>query len=386
LLVPLCRGDDRPVKWQPSSAGSRPTPERVTGSYDVVVVGGRVAGALTAVLFARNGLQVVLVDRAEFPSPTLSTHFFRGDGMIRVLALAGVLRSVHGLGAPRLTCEYSYSDGSADATVGPPQDPGDAGYCLSVRREPLDATVLEAARRAGVEVRTATAAARLARVGDRVIGVELADGSVLVADLVVGADGRRSMVARDVEASYTECHPGRRALFYRYVSGFAAPGGGTPDGPEFSQLGDELAYVFPSDAGLTCIAISINLEEYEGFRHDARARFDALLRRHHGLWDRYAASRREGRLFGCGPEPDYVRRCAGPGWALVGDAGLHQDPWTGAGMDSAASTAALLVEARDGSAGSDDWMETFHQRRDEKLLDGFHETVRGAADLSAIAG
>ena len=55
-------------------------------------------------------------------------------------------------------------------------------------------------------------------------------------------------------------------------------------------------------------------------------------------------------------------------------------------MDSAASTAALLVEARDGSAGSDDWMETFHQRRDEKLLDVFHETVSGAADLSAIAG
>jgi menaquinone-9 beta-reductase len=375
--VPVQRNDDRPVA---------PTRGGVTGSYDVVVVGGRVAGALTAVLFARNGLRVALVDRTEFPSSTLSTHFFRGDGLIRVLELAGLLRAVEDLGAPRLTCEYSYSDGFSDATVGPPQDPGDAGYCLSVRRKPLDATLLDAARHIGVDVRTATAVTGVAHVDDRVVGVQLTDGSALVADLVVGADGRRSMVARDVAAPYTECHVGRRALYYRYVRGFAAPRGGTPDGPEFSQLGDELAYVFPSDAGLTCIAISINLTEYEGFRHDSQARFDALLRRHHGLWDRYAASRPEGRLLGCGPQPDYVRRCAGPGWALVGDAGLHQDPWTGYGMDCAATTAALLVQAHGEAAGSEVWTETFQRRRDEQLLDGFHETVSGAADLSAIAG
>ena len=170
------------------------------------------------------------------------------------------------------------------------------------------------------------------------------------------------------------------------MSGFAAPGGGTPDGPEFSQLGDELAYVFPSDAGLTCIAISINLRS---------TRVSATM---HGLVSTPCcdgttacgiAMRRAVRRGGCsGAGPNRttyvaVRDRAG---RSVGDAGLHQDPWTGAGMDSAASTAALLVEARDGSAGSDDWMETFHQRRDEKLLDGFHETVSGAADLSAIAG
>jgi flavin-dependent dehydrogenase len=367
----LRRDDDRPVP---------------ANTFDVVVVGGRVAGALTAALFARSGLQVAVVDRAEFPSSTLSTHFFRGNGLVRVLELAGLLGSVEALGAPRLTCEYNYDDGSADVTVGPPQDPGAAGYCLSVRRGPLDATLLEGARRNGVDVRTSTPVTRLAHDDGRVVGVFLADGSRLGADLVVGADGRRSLVAREVAAPDRERHAGSRALYYRYVRGFGTPSGGPPDGPEFSQLGDELAYVFPSDAGLTCIAISVNLSEYERLRHDAGPRFDALLRRHLGLWDRYAASRPEGRLYGCGPEPDYARRAAGPGWALVGDAGLHQDPWTGAGMDCAATTAALLVDAHGEAAGTDTWMETFDRRRDDELLEGFHETVRGAADLAAIVG
>ena len=356
------------------------------GTYDVVVVGGRVAGALAATLFARNGLRVAVVDRAEFPSSTLSTHFFRGNGLIRVLERADLLHDVEALGAPRLTCEYIYEDGSPDVSVGPPQDPGVAGYCLSVRRGPLDVTLLEGARRNGADVCTSTPVTQLAHDGDRVVGVVLADGSRLGADLVVGADGRRSLVAREVGAQDVEWHAGRRALYYRYVRDFGTPGGGgPPDGPEFSQLGDELAYVFPSDDGLTCIAISVNLVEYERLRHDARPRFDALLRRHQGLWDRYAASRPEGRLYGCGPEPDYVRRSSGPGWALVGDAGLHQDPWTGAGMDCAATTADLLVDAHGDAAGSDSWMATFDRRRNDALLHVFHETVRGAADLSAIA-
>jgi 2-polyprenyl-6-methoxyphenol hydroxylase-like FAD-dependent oxidoreductase len=127
------------------------------------------------------------------------------------------------------------------------------------------------------------------------VGVLLSDGTALGATLVVGADGRRSLVAREGAAVDRERHPGKRALYYRYVRDFTAPGGGLPDGPEFSLLGDELAYVFPSDGGLTCVAISVNLDEYERMRHDARNRFDALLRRHHRLWDRYAASHHHAR-------------------------------------------------------------------------------------------
>ena len=137
------------------------------------------------------------------------------------------------------------------------------------------------------------------------------------------------------------------------------PSGAAPDGPEFSGLGDELAYVFPSDAGLSCVAISVNLDEYERLRHDVQRGSADCSQRHHGLWDRYAASRPQGRVLGSGPMPDYVRQAAGEGWALVGDAGMHQDPWTGLGMDSAAIAAEALVDTYVARADSTSWADAY---------------------------
>ena len=357
----------------------------VRDSYDVVVVGGRVAGSITATLLARSGAQVLVVDRARFPSSTLSTHFFRGGRLIRVLDEAGLLAEVEALGAPRLTTQYSYENGAAEGVQEPPQDPGVAGYCMSVRREVLDATLLDGAGRAGAHVLTSSAARGLIRSNGRVEGVELAGGASVRAGLVVGADGRRSMIASEVSAQDRERHSGKRALYYRYVRDFPGPDGGPPDGPEFSLLGDEVAYVFPSDDGVTCLAVSVNLDEYERLRHDLRNRFDALLVRHRGLWDRYERSQPVGRLLGSGPQPDYVLQAAGPGWALVGDAGMHQDPWSGQGMDCAGVSAALLAESFLEAGGSDRWMERYERRRDERMLEIFHQTVHGAADLAALS-
>jgi flavin-dependent dehydrogenase len=192
------------------------------------------------------------------------------------------------------------------------------------------------------------------------------------------------MVAQATGAADRERRPGVRALYYQYVGDMPGPSGGAPDGPEFSALGDELAYVFPSDAGLTCVAISVNLDEYERLRRDVRAGFPRLLERHRGLWDRYAASRPQGQVLGSGPMPDYVRQAAGPGWALVGDAGMHQDPWSGLGMDSAGVAAKTLVDTYVEHGDSPGWSDVYERRRDEQLLDGFHQTVAGAADLSAL--
>jgi flavin-dependent dehydrogenase len=353
--------------------------------YDVVVVGGRIAGALTAALFAQRALRVLVVDRARLPASTLSTHFFRGGWLVRVIGLAGALPDVEALGAPHLVCEYNYDGGTEVAEVGPPQDPGDVGWCWSVRRLPLDQALLGAALRAGADVVTATTVVALTRQAGRVVGVVLADGSTVTARLVVGADGRRSTIAQLVEAEDIERSIGKRALYYRYVRGFPGVHDGEPDGPEFSLLGDELAYVFPSDGGLTCLAVSINLQEFQRLRHDPIRRFDELLRRHRGLWDRYATSERVERLFGSGPQDDWVRRAAGPGWALVGDSGLHQDPWSGSGMDCAGVSAALLVDAYCAADGTDAWIRTYQQARDDQMLDNYHETVSGAADLSATA-
>ena len=358
--------------------------------YDVIVVGARVAGSTLAALLGDAGVSVLLLDRARFPSTTPSTHFFRGAGMVGVLRRLGVLEAVLALGCPPLTRQFDYEDGAPEGVEGPPQEPGDVGYCLSVRRAPLDSILLERARAAEtVEVIERARVRELVWDGDRVAGVALADGRSAHAALVVGADGRHSLVAKQVNPGVAHAAPPLRALYYRYVAGFPGPGGDPPDAAEFSLLGDEIAYVFPSDAGLTCVAVSVNVETFGWLRRDLEPRWDERLARHRGLSARVAAATPAGRLAGCGPEHSYVRVPYGPGWALVGDAAMHQDPWSGLGMDSAGVHATFLADAivdwLRGSADERTALAGYHQRRDAHGLAGYHETVRYAADLRELA-
>ena len=357
--------------------------------YDVIVVGARVAGSTLAALLGDKGVSVLLLDRARFPSTTPSTHFFRGAGLVGVLERLGVLDAVLKLGCPPLTREFNYADGETEPEEGPPQDPGTVGYCLSVRREPLDSILITRAREAEtVEFMERTSVSDLLWNGDRVAGVQLADGQSAHADLVVGADGRHSLVAKKVGPATEHETPPYRALYYRYVSGFVGPDGTSPDAPEFSQLGDELAYIFPSDSGLTCVAVSVNLETFRWLREDFEARYAERIAAHGGLASRVAAADADGRLAGCGPGRNYVRVPWGPGWALVGDAGLHQDPWSGLGMDMAGVHATFLAEA------ITDWLQEgadeatalagYHERRNAHGLDSYHYTVRFGADLSEL--
>ncbi len=355
--------------------------------YDVIVVGARVAGSTLAALLGAAGVSVLLLDRARFPSTTPSTHFFRGAGMVGVLERLGVLDAVLALGAPPLARELNYSDGGAEPAEGPPQDPGTVGYCLSVRRAPLDFLLLQRAlAEDSVDVAERASVVDLLWDGERVTGVQLADGRAARAEVVVGADGRHSLVARKVAAEVEQQTPPLRALYYRYLAGFASPGGGAPDAAEFSLLGDEIAYVFPSDAGLTCVAVSVNLDTFARLRRDLDAGYAERIDRHLGLAPRVAAAQPAGRLAGCGPERSYVRVPHGPGWALVGDAGMHQDPWSGEGMDMAGVHATFLAEAVVGSLNGDaDALPGYHRRRDAHGLATYEETVGYAADLSALS-
>jgi menaquinone-9 beta-reductase len=358
----------------------------VRDRYDVIVVGARVAGSTLAALLGDAGLAVLLVDRARFPSTTCSTHFFRGAGMVGVLERLGVLEAVLALGCPPLTREFTYADGGEQPSEAPPQDPGEVGYCLSVRREPLDSILLERTRRLEtVDFAEQTAVIDLLWDSDRVAGVQLGSGRDVCARLVVGADGRHSLVAKKVKAATEEEAPAYRALYYRYVGGFVGPDGSPPDAAEFSLLGDEVAYIFPSDSGLTCVAVSVNLETFRWLREDFEARYAERISQHRGLAPRVAAAEQNGRLSGCGPERNYVRVPWGKGWALVGDAGLHQDPWSGLGIDMASVHATFLAEAivdtLQGDADEEVALERYHERRNEHGLEPFRETVRYAADL-----
>lgn len=360
--------------------------------YDAIVIGARVAGSIVAAILGDAGYNVLLVDRATFPSTTLSTHFFRGAGFVSILNQLGVLDQVLELGCPTLDRQYVYQQGASHFEEQPPQNPGDMGYCLSVRREPLDYILIQRASQTGqVHFVDRTRASELMWDGERVVGVKLKTPSgeqTVKTKIIIGADGRHSFVARSVNAPIEVNDPASRALYYCYVQDFPSPTNEVPDGPEFSFLDDEVVYTFPSDQRFTCLAISINLEVFRSFKQAFKERFWQHIARHKGISARLDGLNLEGQVLGSGLEANYVRTPIGPGWALVGDAGLHQDPWTGKGMDLASTHAAYLAEALidwfEGKRSEVDALQDYHDRRNETGLEACKDTVRLARDLRQV--
>ena len=345
---------------------------------DVVVVGGRIAGCLTAIRLAARGVSVRLLESRDFPSDTLSTHFFRGDGLVRSLDEVGVIDEVLATGAPPLVCEYFSVDGSP-FEQGPPQEPGRIGYCLSVRRSTLDAILARRAATIGVDLRTRTRVVDLVTVGGACVGVTDERGIVHRARVVVGADGRRSTVARLVAAADEERHPPARAMYYRYATGWRSP---AAVGPEFALDGDNFSYVFPSDHAVACLAVSVPLAQHRISHGDAAGHLLQTFRSNPQTVDRIDDVAWVSGVYAGLPAQSVWKESAGPGWVLVGDAGTAQDPWAGLGMDTAARQAESFVQAF--TASPDDWQRTYVRLRRERTYTGFEETTRLATDLRQL--
>lgn len=363
-----------------------------TRQVDVAIVGGRVSGCVLASLLGDAGLTVLVLDREAPGTDTLSTHYTTGEGMVGMEADLGVLEEVLALGTPPLVCEYRFYGGETEPVVIPTHSPGRIGFALSVRRQSLDTILQARARRTpGVILLTRTRAMDLCR-DDRggVTGLRATtpDGPLEVrAPIVVGADGRHSSVARWVAAPVEREDPATRSLIFRYVCGYRGPDGRYPDGSEFSLHGDEALYAFPGDGDTACIALSVPVARFDEARGDLDTLWHERLPRHPGIAQRVAATTPsgDGRLRGTRGMPNWVRRAGGPGWALLGDAGLHLDPWTGRGMDFAATHARFLARAILASAaGADQATELarYQAERDAHALGTYQFTVDGARDLA----
>jgi menaquinone-9 beta-reductase len=350
----------------------------VADEVDVLVVGGRIAGVLTALRLVAGGASVRLLESRGSPGETLSTHFFRGDGLVRALEETGVLDEVLATGAPPLACEYFSVDGGP-LEQGPPQDPGRIGYCLSVRRATLDPILFGHALRSGVDVRAGRRVVDVLREEGTIVGAVDDAGGRHGARVVVGADGRRSSVAALVGAADEERHEPARAMYYRYAAGWQPQ---SDVGPEFLLDGDSFSYVFPSDAAVACLAVSITTDDHQRSHADAAARLERALAVNPQTADRLDGVTWLSDVYRGLPADSVWRRGCGPGWALVGDAGTAQDPWAGLGMDTAALQAEAFAESFLESPG--DWSTAYESRRRERTYDGFAETTRLAGDLRSI--
>ncbi|HEY8491339.1 MAG TPA: NAD(P)/FAD-dependent oxidoreductase [Dehalococcoidia bacterium] len=312
--------------------------------YDAIVVGARCAGSPTAMLLARRGYRVLLVDRASFPSDTLSTHYIHIPGVLRLhrWGLLERVRQAGGRPIPKITLHLG------KVTVVPPPPPGlppglaPEAYCP--RRTVLDAILVDAAVGAGAELRERFSVRDLVWEEGRVAGVRGRAGGREVTErarLVIGADGLHSQVARLVNAPAYHTRPTLTFGYYTYWSDVAM------DGAELhvSEGGGILA--FPTNDGLTCVAVGGSIESFHRFRQDIQGNYFRILEVAPDLARRVRAGRREERFLGTADQPNYFRRPYGPGWALVGDAGYHRDFVTGLGITDAFRDAELLAAAAD---------------------------------------
>jgi 2-polyprenyl-6-methoxyphenol hydroxylase-like FAD-dependent oxidoreductase len=322
----------------------------VSESADVLVVGGRCAGATLATWLARAGVSVIVADRARFPSDTLSTHVFQGGGIASLRRL-GALDDVLATGAPPVSrgrISMRNGDDRVEAVVPMPAPAPGLPALLCVRRVALDEVLHRIAAEAGAEMLDGWRARDLLRDEGRVVGARLqgrdGDEREVRARLVVGADGRNSMVARQAGARRYSVLPMERFGYFAYYEGVVAP-----EPETMTIVRDERLFGFavPADAGLFLACLMPPAAGYREFMSDVEVGWEREVGRLDGVGELVATGRRVGRPRGLHAVDTYLRDGAGAGWALIGDAGHFKDPAPGQGIADAFRQAEHLAEAID---------------------------------------
>jgi 2-polyprenyl-6-methoxyphenol hydroxylase-like FAD-dependent oxidoreductase len=343
--------------------------------YDAIVVGARAAGSPTAMLLARKGHRVLLVDRSTFPSDTLSTHYIHQPGVSR-LRRWGLLDRLIATGCPPVTA-MTFDVGPFALAAAPPASGGVAeGYCP--RRTVLDSLLLDAAAEAGAEVRTGVSVEELLWDDGAVVGVRL-QGFEERARVVVGADGRNSFVARAVRAPEYDARTGRTCAYYSYWAGAQS------EGAELYPRDGRMIISGPTNDGLQLVIAFWPRDEFKAVRADVEKRFLEAVALAPGLAERLGAGEQAERFYGIGELPFWYRRPFGPGWALVGDAGYHKDPITAQGITDAFRDAELLADALDAGFGAarplEEALGEYERTRNEETR-GLYELTHDLASLS----
>ena len=328
--------------------------------YDAVIVGARCAGASTAMLLARAGAKVLVVDRQTYGSDAVSTHALMRGGVLQ-LARWGLLSRVMAEGTPEIKrTTFHYGKESVRLDIRPEHG---VGHLCAPRRTLLDRVLADGARDAGAEVRHGVSLEDLQFGPDgRVDGVILKQpggGAVAVeCGLVIGADGRRSPVARRVGAQTTVEGASSSGYVYGYYADMAA------DGTHWYFEKDAAAGVIPTNDGEQCVFVGVPQERFAAtFRKNLDGGFLRVAAANSpGLREDIAKARRVGRLRGFAGGAGYLRQCHGPGWALVGDAGYFKDPLTAHGITDALRDAELLARAV--LAGSGPAFARYQEERD----------------------
>jgi flavin-dependent dehydrogenase len=345
--------------------------------YDAIIVGARCAGSPLAMLLAHKGYRVLLLDKATFPSDTISTHHIHQPGVAR-LKRWGLLDKVQDSNCPPTT-KMKFDVGPF-ALVGTPPPAEDNAEAYAPRRRVLDKILVDAAVAAGAELRERFSVEALTSDGTAITGIRGRDdkGSTFQerARIVIGADGARSLVARVVQAPVYLDRGMLTCNYYSYWSGVPL------EGAELYPRAGRMIVADKTNDGLTMVTVVWPRELFQQVRSNIEGEFMREIRESvPTLAARLDGGRREERFAGTGFIPNFLRKPYGAGWALVGDAGYHKDPITAQGITNSFSHAEMLFEALDevfsGKAGKmEEALADYEWRRNEEVLPMFEHTCQ----------
>ncbi|WBC14945.1 NAD(P)/FAD-dependent oxidoreductase [Micromonospora sp. WMMA1998] len=342
--------------------------------YDVIVIGARVAGSPTAMLLARKGYRVLVVDKASFPSDTVSTHMITVEGSAQ-LRRWGLLPQVEATGCPPITNIVLDLDferyGHFTLTGFPPPIDDGFGAIYAPKRTVLDKLLIDAAADAGAEVRERfSVTGILTDDSGKVVGIRgrTAEGTTVTetARLVVGADGMRSTLAEAVDAPKYYTAPPLAFGYYSYWRDVPL------QGLEFYTRPGSTVIAFPTNDGQSAVFIERPERDFAEFRTDLLNNYLATIDKiAPDLATRVRSGSLAHRIVGAGNRANFFRKPYGPGWALVGDAAVHKDPITAQGITDAFRDADLLAQAIDagfsGRQSLDQALQGYEERRNDAL-------------------
>ena len=347
-------------------------------SYDAIVIGARCAGAVTAMLLARRGHRVLLLDRGVIPSDAHQGHFIHKQGP-KLLAEWGLLEKIVATNCPPIGAHLT--DFGDFPLIGRDIRMGNVAWGYGPRRRQLDQALVEAAVEAGAEFRLNFLFENCLWDGDQVKGIRGRDtrqgiSSTEKARITIGADGKHSALARAVNAPSYEESPALTCWYFSYWSGVVT------EGFEWYVRDKRVIFSFSTNDNLFAIFIGWPINEFDSVRADIEGQFMQVVDLIPGFAERVREGRREERFYGAADLPNFLRRPFGPGWALVGDAGCHKDPFMGLGICDAFRDADFLAAAvHEGLAAQRPLSEalmTYELRRNEATIAEYRENIAQA--------
>lgn len=319
----------------------------MTEIYDVIITGARCAGSTLAIYLSRAGFRVLLVDRAVFPSDTLSTHTFFNN-TVAILREIGVMDQLVETNTPPVRqIKFQFDDTVIEGVI--PKVRGEDS-CFCIRRTSFDHVMIEQARsEQNVTVLEGFRVTNVLCNGETIIGVEGINShgrkQQFRAKVVVGADGRSSIIRKLAKSELKVTVPANAAIYYGYYSNLRKE-----NVPKFEvyKIKDHTAILFPTSDDLYVVIGIMSLENktwIQRMKSNPESGLRDFLKNHFkntSIAERFQSARLMQPIKGIVGYDNYWYKGMGKGWALVGDAISFKDPGMAQGMHDAIYGARIL--------------------------------------------